>query len=690
MDADLKAVIKEINKKHGQDTVILGSDVTQRMPRFPTGSLGLDAILGGGWPGNTWSELVGESSHGKALDTDTPIPTPKGWTSMGEISVGDSVFDEEGNPCTVTFATGVQHGRPCYEVLFSDGSTIVADADHRWWVHRKDSGGRRSSTPVVVTTEEMLSAGVRVRGEYRRFHVPLTSPVSYPSQELPIDPYILGLWLGDGSSASARFSVGDQDLEEFRTQVTKSGYYVLGEHRYRGRTAWEVTVSSRAHSSKGGRKEDRDQSLCAQLRIHGFLNNKHIPSAYRIGDVGQRLALLQGLMDSDGSVSRGQHEFTSTRWGLAEGVREVLSSLGIKSSLVTDNALLEGRVIGPRYRVLFYTDLSVFRFQRKAEGAQASGRSMKYRAVESITPVSSRPVRCITVDSPNHVYLAGHQYIPTHNTAVAFKTLAANQDANPDFTAVWVAAEEFVPEYAEMCGVDLSRLVLVETNIMEHAFDSVLKFASSRTVDGIILDSLPALVPLPEDEADMDKASVGRGALVTNKFFRKIGSSMKRSLTEADRPIFGLVINQYRMKIGVMHGDPRTTVGGEGKNYSYFSRVEVKRDGWIEVGKGDQKRKVGQSIRLRTTKNKTAPSQQTAFVDFYFGPGGDCLPGDYDFGRELVNLAHHYDILDRSGSWFSFAGQKWQGAEAVADAIRQDIDLREAMDKEVRDVLYRL
>ena len=279
---------------------------------------------------------------------------------------------------------------------------------------------------------------------------------------------------------------------------------------------------------------------------------------------------------------------------------------------------------------------------------------------------------------------------PSHGkTAVALKTIAANQALNPDFTAVWVAAEDFVPEYAQMCGVDLDRLVLVETNIMEEAFDAVLKFANSRTVDGIVIDSLPGLVPSPEDEKDMDQMTVGRGALLTNKFFRKTGATMKRSLVENDRAVFGLVINQFRMKIGVMHGDPRTTPGGQGKDYAYFTRVEVKRDAWIEAGSGTEKLKVGQSIRLRTIKNKIAPPQQTAYLDFYFRNDGDALAGEYDFGRELVSLAHHFGILDRAGAWFSYNGQKWQGADAVADAVREDMDLRDALDKEVRAVLQR-
>jgi recombination protein RecA len=184
-------------------------------------------------------------------------------------------------------------------------------------------------------------------------------------------------------------------------------------------------------------------------------------------------------------------------------------------------------------------------------------------------------------------------------TAVALKTIAANQKINPDHTTVWVAAEQWVPEYAEMCGVDTSRVIVIETNIMEEAYDAVIAFAESKAVDAIVIDSLPALSPAPEMEKNMDEMTVGRGALLTNKFFRVVGAAIKRSLVEDERAVLGIVINQYRMKIGVMHGDPRTTPGGEGKNYAFFTRCEVRRDEWIEVGPSGNKTRIGQVIKVR-------------------------------------------------------------------------------------------
>lgn len=272
-------------------------------------------------------------------------------------------------------------------------------------------------------------------------------------------------------------------------------------------------------------------------------------------------------------------------------------------------------------------------------------------------------------------------------TAVALKTIAANQQRDPDFISVWVAAEKWVVEYAEMCGVDTDRVFVVETNDMETAYDAVIEFAASKEVDCIVIDSLPALVPGDEDEKTMEGSTVGRGALLTGKFFRKVGKATKRSLTEEERPVLGIMINQWRQKIGVMYGDPRTTPGGVGKNYAYFVRVEVRRGDWIETGSGKDKTRVGQTIQFRTIKNKTAPAQRVAFVDFYFDEGADIAPGDYDFAKEVLAIAMMEEVVERKGASYSYDGQKWRGKEAALAGIREDVDLYEKIKGEVLDVI---
>jgi recombination protein RecA len=275
-------------------------------------------------------------------------------------------------------------------------------------------------------------------------------------------------------------------------------------------------------------------------------------------------------------------------------------------------------------------------------------------------------------------------------TAIALKTVAENQMDDPDFVTVWICSEEWNPQYAEMCGVDLDRVMLVETNVMEEAFQATLEFLKTKCVDMVVIDSLPALVPSAEDEKEMGEMTVGRGAMLTNKFFRKAGSATKRNPDGSERPVTGMVINQWRQQIGVTYGDDRTTPGGKGKNYYFQVRVEVRRAEWIEIGPSKAKIRVGQSLRLRTLKNKTAPPQQVAYVDFYFADGGECPAGQYDTGKEMVTIAILKGIITRASAWYSYDGKKWNGSDAVVDAVRADPELRASIYREVMDTLKKV
>ena len=272
-------------------------------------------------------------------------------------------------------------------------------------------------------------------------------------------------------------------------------------------------------------------------------------------------------------------------------------------------------------------------------------------------------------------------------TALALKTIAINQQRDPNFTTIWIAAEEWVPEYAEMCGVDPNRVHVFTSNVMEIALTAVLEFVETQEVDCVVIDSLPALVPSAEDEKEMDEFTVGRGAQLMGKFFRKMEKAGKRDLLGGERPFIGLIINQWRMKIGVMYGDPRTTPGGEAKNYFFFTRIDVKRDEWIETGTGQEKKKVGQTIKFQTRKNKSAPPGQTAYTDFYFDDGGGIDKGEYDYAKEIVALGILNKIITRAGAYYRYAERQWQGADALLNSIREEVDLQETLQKDVLGTL---
>ena len=269
-------------------------------------------------------------------------------------------------------------------------------------------------------------------------------------------------------------------------------------------------------------------------------------------------------------------------------------------------------------------------------------------------------------------------------TAVAYKTIAANQAINPEWVALWVAAEEYVPEYAEAIGVDLDRMWVVESNIMEHSYDLIIRAMDNRAVDCVVLDSLPALVPGDEYERQMSEFTVGLGARLTGKFFRKAAKAQRRSLTQEERGCTGLIINQWREKIGVMWGDNRTTPGGKAKNFHYFTRVEVKKDEWLKDGK----QAVGQTIKGRTIKNKTYRPQQQAVVDFYFADVNGFPSGSFDTVKDVVNIAIACDLVTRAGAFYSYGDQKWQGKDKLLAGVREDLDLQKDLKATVMHMAF--
>ena len=372
-------------------------------------------VLGSTYEVISLPEDVAGRLEGKALAVDTPVPTPIGWSTMGELQVGDRVFGADGAVQTVVAATEVMLGRPCYDVRFSDGEVLTADASHQWRTTTKPARKRGRPASVVTTTE--IEASLRWRDEVNH-HVELAGVIRCPSAELPIDPYVLGVWLGDGTSTKAEVTCGRGD-EQILEEIRASGHDVWPASGIR---AFRIGGLSRGR--RGRQRDDKgrygaDGSLSSTLRALGLLGNKHIPASYLRGSVGQRLALLQGLMDSDGYVDvAGRCEFVNMREDLSEGVAELASSLGLRPTRRKKRATLRGVETGIAHQVKFTPWFDVFRLRRKVDRLKSAGRRHLHRGVLDVQAVGTRPVRCIEVSAPDGMFLVGRTFIPTHNSSL--------------------------------------------------------------------------------------------------------------------------------------------------------------------------------------------------------------------------------------------------------------------------------
>lgn len=571
--------------------------------------------------------VFGATGSGKALSVDTPIPTPEGWTRMGDLKDGDVVFDENGLPTRVVQAHPVMRDRTCYRVMFSDGSEIVADAGHNWYVETEGSRrsasnarrrDRRGQTPTLLPKEtaqalndllptistdqvatlseiaqlaglsprcylvhdllprkvspvgqcsrlgtfiypeqkatrtrdyplydtvsvltELLTlaesgatdfsprAKERMRSEIaaprtnaipiseiarltdrttrggratgaihkavRRtgitpkagpwdmehhisaaevirmgrpatayplaaalktlvvegtrpvhdqsdkrvsggvltteeiaatllgsdgrsnYSIPVARSLATAEADLPIAPYTLGVWLGDGKSSENCFYGVDHEIA---LNVELDGYEVTTR---REKPERNPNPDYRVWTIRGIRSTLTVLGL--RKRSGAPRPTKHVPSAYLRSSEAQRRALLAGLLDTDGTVSKhGPVQFDNTNKALIDGVYELVASLGYRPTITTKRSKLYGKDCGPSWRVSFNTTDDVFRLERKRLAHKEATRNHNpakntHRYIVKVEKVETRPVRCITVDSPNNLYLAGKAMIPTHNTA---------------------------------------------------------------------------------------------------------------------------------------------------------------------------------------------------------------------------------------------------------------------------------
>jgi replicative DNA helicase len=344
----------------------------------PTGFADLDALTNGLHPGQM-IVIAARPALGKALTLDTPLPTPAGWTTMGQVAVGDQLIGANGRPVNVVAATEVMNQRPCYEVTFSTGEVIVADGQHQWltWTTPGDA--------AVVTTEQIAAALDRKPRTGRPGHaVPVCEPLQLPDADLPIPPYALGVWLGGPYTAAAGLIIADPEIA------------------MRSAAADFTAISALPHTGTA---------------------SKRIPLPYLRASEAQRRTLLAGILDIGGTVaSNGAIRLAVTSHGLAQDVRELLLSLGYRCSAPARQARRSAGT-APRYLVSFMTDDQVFLLSRKQrlhkERLRHDPQQARWRHIVDVRRVPSRPVRCVQVDAPDHLYLAGEGMIPTHNSTLA-------------------------------------------------------------------------------------------------------------------------------------------------------------------------------------------------------------------------------------------------------------------------------
>jgi hypothetical protein len=359
--------------------------------------------------------LADDMGLGKAQPLDAKILTPHGWKLMGDIHVGDEVINSQGQ---VSHVTGVfpQGMKAIYRVEFTDGSATECCDDHLWLVNNAVRR-RRGSAPRVKPLRD-LSISLRDSSGNLRHFIPMVQPVQFHEDELPLDPYLLGVLLGDGAlnNNSVTLSSADEELLAQVKSFLPSGVNLTYASGY----DWRL--------SRG--RVSRPNPVTVSLRSLGLMGHraeaKFVPDLYKFASVASRTALLQGLLDTDGCVRSADNniEYSSTSLRLALDVIELVQSLGGKATLRKKRAFYtykgekrEGQ-LAYRMSIALPPDIQPFRLTRKASIYHPRRKYPPVRAMKSVTFVGRKEAQCIATDAPDQLYVTD-DYILTHNTPQA-------------------------------------------------------------------------------------------------------------------------------------------------------------------------------------------------------------------------------------------------------------------------------
>lgn len=388
-------------------------------------------------------------SGGKCLKHDTLIPTPTGMVKISDLKVGDYVYGEDGKEVEITYHSGLMLKDKSYKVTFDNGSEVITDGEHLWKVtdyytrrrlkdrerysKKSKNTGRVAHNRLdvkdfrLVTTESMLQEGLKVQGEYN-FKIQTPKPTKSVEKEYKVDPYVLGYWLGDGTTVTGTITIGKEDQ--------KDSLRILGEYEK------DITLVESTEITF------KVKGLTSRLKEYGLcIGEKFIPEEYLLGSSRQRLDLLRGLMDSDGSISKeGKVVFHTSSEILKDQVTRLASSLGFKVSVSSKVPKLNGKFHKKSYNVSLgkNKEITPFALRRKMVRYLSHIDTVKpvnYKySVVSIEEVDNDYVCCIKVDSEESMFLCTESFIPTHNTFGQAQTTYLANNFNTNYDIITTAA----------------------------------------------------------------------------------------------------------------------------------------------------------------------------------------------------------------------------------------------------------
>lgn len=368
--------------------------------------------------------LADDMGLGKMEPNSSLIPTINGFKKMGDICVGDVIFSSNGEPCNV-LKTFPHKNKEIYRVSFSDGTHADCGLEHLWVV-RDDNMRRRNKGWKTMSLKEIIESGIKIRKtKSNKYEIPVSCPVKYQEKNFIIKPYILGMCIGDGNLCSGGIviSIPDSEIESvYRIQSMLPDYMTLKEDRHSNCPRYRIIHKNKKQKNCFISEIKR---LC--LNVHG--NDKFIPDEYKFSSISQRIDLLRGLMDSDGTITKERNKivFCTKSKTLSEDISELVFSLG---GIARINSYEHKGRKGIEYQVNIQIKENPFYLTRKKERCNPTFKKYCTKRISSVEYVRNEDATCLMVDSPDHTYLTSKNYIVTHNTtSLSVASIEGNFDS---------------------------------------------------------------------------------------------------------------------------------------------------------------------------------------------------------------------------------------------------------------------
>ena len=624
---------QDLIKKLGAGAFITGAQLEDAQHDLVHVSPKLDLVLGGGIPGGSVVTIAGDPKCGKCQDIDSIIHTPNGPKRIGDIKAGDVVCTPDSSSAQVTriFPQGV---KPIYEIEFDNGDVVRSCNEHLWKVKAQ----QRHEYEVLQLSDFMDDLFYSDRPKWQ---VPLPDYTCYHSQHIPISPYLLGLLLGDGGITRRNITFTNTNnavLKNFEAELEPGFFLKLQANSVKD-------YDLRCNGQRNIYADKLDGLALLGCNSH----KKFIPKSYLYNSYNVRVALIQGLMDTDGTISkRGHCSLTTASENLANDFKQLIQSIGGLCKIVLRHTTCNGKQFQSYRCHIRINDTSVlFRHPEKLKRCKRRKKSDITRKIVKVTYLGKKKAVCIQVDHPDHLYITDNHVI-THNTVTSLHILAKAQAVGRPTYFLNVEGRIKTRDLRGIKGLDLDKLNIVRSYKDENGKTRILTArefltAAEHTIHNvpgavIVIDSISQLATDKEMELELGEMDRASGAILMAKFCKRLSNVI---------PINDIILVGIQHFISNVSGMGKWKIASGGRKIQYACDVglECKSFKFIHEG-GEEGPVIGQTVDWITTSTalNAAPGQKTTSIIRY-GIGIDEL-------QEIVDIGIDFGFIEQRGAWF--------------------------------------